>query len=104
MTSYIVFAGSGGGVAEFSYTAGYLDSLVDQGILEGPVKSGEVWKPEDIGLLFRGDEGAKHALQSMNLPERYVVFMAGVADEERVERIAQQACQRFNLEHRVYDS
>lgn len=104
MTKHLLFAGKA--ASTFHETIGYLRCLVDQEILREPITSGEVWKTEDIDLLFFRDKKAKEVLQSLspNLPQRYVAFRAGVANEAGVEKVAAKMCERFGLEYRIYDS
>ncbi|MCK4926929.1 MAG: hypothetical protein KAS11_00545 [Candidatus Aenigmarchaeota archaeon] len=75
---YIIFIKNSGGY-DFDLR-GYLKHISDQEIL-GNIRSGQIWKEEDIDLHFFEDEAVKKALSEIeNLPQRYTFFQAKIND------------------------
>ena len=100
---YIVFAGSVGGLADFNQALGYMNHLIDLGILKNRMAL-EIWNKDSIDSSFYDDFNIKKVLLGMdNLPKKYTVFRAEVLDHEGMEDNLEKMTERYpDLKHEFY--
>jgi hypothetical protein len=97
MTEYVVFVGD---FKDYRYymMQGYLDCLIDLGILSYPTTSAYLIK-QDMDPILEGDKELKKVLAKMdlkNLPKRYNIIKATVVNKDKLEEIAPIFCKRYN--------
>ncbi len=100
---YIIFAGSVGGLADFNQALGYMNHLIDLGILKNRMAL-EIWNKDSIDSYFYDDFNIKKVLLGMeNLPKSYTVFRAEVLDHEGMENNLEKMSERYpDLKHEFY--
>lgn len=104
-----MFAGGSSLYFEPDRVRGYLTALIDYKILREPIKEGNIragYESGKPGFWFPKDTKLEQILQELSpkLLHRYIVFRAEVADETRLKEIAPKMCERFCLEHRIYEA
>ena len=103
MTKYVVFASNM--VSNTDRSLGFLDSLVNEGVLREPVRAGDIRRLENIDFLFPCDTKIRKILQNdFGLEPSYTIVRAGVLDEERLEESIPDFKIRYGYSHHtIYD-
>lgn len=103
MENYVAFIEIGGSLERslgfsFDRIRGYLDSFVDQDLITDNVTQTEIWKSEDIGRWFYGDNEIKERVLSLEyLPERYSLIRAEVINKDELDKRLSKFCERFGF-------
>ncbi len=105
MTEYVAFIGQMPryGSSEYWELKSYLESLFHLGMMGETKEARNIVRPEGLELVFPGDGKIKDLISGMELPPIYDVLRMEIKNKKQLNRNIKKFCERYKLEHRIYE-